>query len=99
VPSNLTILLLVSAGILGGFGQIFLTSSYRYAEAGVIAPFDYTAMLLALLIGFFVFGETPTPIVLLGASLIIAAGVFIILRERRLGLTRGPAKSVTPSQG
>ena len=99
VPSPLATVLLVASGILGGFGQIFLTSSYRFAEAGVIAPFDYTSMLLALLVGFFVLGEVPTPIVLLGASLIVAAGVFIIYRERRLGVARDPAKSVTPSQG
>lgn len=98
-PSLLVIGLLVASGILGGLGQIFLTTSYRYAEAGVIAPFDYTSMLLALGVGFFVFNEVPTPIVLIGAALITSAGVFIILRERRLGLARGPAKSVTPSQG
>lgn len=98
-PDVTSTILLVASGILGGIGQIFLTSSYRFAEAGVIAPFDYTSMLLALVVGFFIFGEAPTPIVLIGAALIIAAGVFIILRERRLGMTKDPAKSVTPSQG
>ena len=98
-PSTLALILLISSGILGGLGQILLTSSYRFAEAGVIAPFDYTSMLLALAVGFFVFGEVPTPIVLVGAALITLAGVFIIFRERKLGLARGPAKSVTPSQG
>lgn len=98
-PSALAAALLVASGLLGGLGQILLTSSYRYAEAGVIAPFDYMSMLLALFVGFFIFGEVPSPTVLLGAALIVAAGVFIIFRERRLGLKRGGAKSVTPSQG
>ncbi|MDP5354777.1 MAG: DMT family transporter, partial [Paracoccaceae bacterium] len=43
--------LLVLAGLLGGVGQIFLTSSYREAEASVVAPFDYASMIFALLIG------------------------------------------------
>ena len=97
-PLRETIYLILS-GLFGGFAQILLTNSYRYAPAGVIAPFDYTAMILSLIVGFFLFGEVPTGIVIAGASLIIAAGIFIIYRERQLGLKRGPARSVTPSQG
>ncbi|MCX7302114.1 MAG: DMT family transporter [Rhodobacterales bacterium] len=80
--------MLVLAGILGGFGQIFLTSSYRFAAASVIAPFEYTSMLLALLVGYFIFDEVPELITLAGAVLIIGAGVLIIWRERQLGLER-----------
>ena len=91
--------ILIASGIFGGLGQIFLTNSYRYAPAGVIAPFDYTAMIFALITGFLLFDEIPTLTVVIGASIVIAAGIFIILRERSLGLKRGPARSVTPSQG
>jgi drug/metabolite transporter (DMT)-like permease len=41
--------------------HIFLTESYRYATASVIAPFDYSPMLWALLLGYWVFGELPAP--------------------------------------
>ncbi len=89
--------LLVLSGIIGGFGQIFLTSAYRNADASVVAPFDYASMLLALLIGYFVFAEVPTMIMLSGAGLVILAGVIIILRESWLGLERGRArKNITP---
>ena len=81
-------LFLVLAGLLGGMGQILLTSSYRYAEASLVAPFEYVSMLLALLIGWFVFGEAPTLVMLAGAALVIAAGILIIWRERQLGLER-----------
>ena len=77
---------LIGAGLIGGVGQILLTSSYRFADAGVVAPFTYVSMLWALVIGFFVFGEVPTLPMLGGAALIIAAGVAIVLRERQLGL-------------
>jgi drug/metabolite transporter (DMT)-like permease len=79
---------LVSAGLLGGLGQILLTSAYREAEAGLVAPFDYASMLLAVIIGYAVFSEVPTGTTLLGAAVIIAAGVLIIWRERQLGLER-----------
>lgn len=97
IPDTKIIGMLILAGLLGGVGQILLTSSYRYADASVIAPFEYSSMLLALLIGYFFFGETPTPLVLLGATLIIIAGVIIIWRERQLGLERSrQRKAMTP---
>lgn len=88
VPSWSVVLMLVMAGLMGGIGQIFLTSSYRFADASLVAPFDYTSMLLALVIGYFIFDEVPTGTMLIGASIVIFAGVLIIWRERQLGLQR-----------
>jgi len=99
VPSFNASALLIASGLLGGLGQMLLTSSYRYAPAGVIAPFDYAAMVAALLAGYFLFDEIPTPLMLGGAALVIASGIFIVLRERSLGLKRGKARAVTPTQG
>ena len=91
--------LLILAGLFGGLGQIFLTSAYRFAGASVVAPFDYASMLFALLIGYFVFSEVPTRQMLAGASLVILAGVIIILREHALGLKRAKARSGMTPQG
>lgn len=91
--------LLILAGVLGGLGQIFLTSAYRFAGASVVAPFDYASMLFAIAIGYFVFGEVPTAQMLSGASLVIAAGVLIIWREHALGLRRARARSGMTPQG
>ena len=77
---------LLGAGAIGAVGQLFLTNSYRFAEAGVLAPFTYVSMLWAILIGWTVFGEVPTAHMLAGSALIIGAGVAIFLRERHLGL-------------
>jgi len=79
---------LVSLGLLGGLAHIFLTESYRYAAASVVAPFDYTAMLWALLLGYYVFGELPQPLVYVGAAIVVGAGLFVIFRERQLGVKR-----------
>jgi len=77
--------LLIGAGVVGGLGQILLTSSYRYADAGVLAPFTYVSMLWSILIGLIWFNEVPTWGALIGACFVIGAGVIIVLRERQLG--------------
>ncbi|MEM8551761.1 MAG: DMT family transporter [Pseudomonadota bacterium] len=81
-------LLLVVIGIMGGIGQLFLTQAFVYAEASLIAPFEYTSMIWVVLIGYFVFAEVPSTYVLAGAAIVIASGIFVIYRERKLGLQR-----------
>lgn len=95
-PTPTQWVLLIGAGLAGGVGQILLTSSYRFADASLIAPFEYTSMLLAIGVGYFVFAEVPTPTMLMGAALIVTAGIAIIWRERQLGLKRGARKAGTP---
>ena len=99
VPSLTEAALLVTAGLVGGLGQILLTSSYRYADTAVIAPFEYTSMLLALGVGWYMFAEAPTVPMLAGCALVMAAGLIIIFRERQLGLERGKARKVMTPQG
>ena len=88
VPSLADATALAGIGIFGGIGQIFLTDSYRHAPASVVAPFAYATMLWAVVIGYLAFSEVPEPVVLLGAAVVIAAGLFVIWRERQLGLDR-----------
>ena len=99
LPTGTEAALLIGAGLLGGVGQIFLTESYRHAETGVIAPFEYVSMILSLAFGYLIFGEAPTIGMLAGAVLIVAAGLFIIWRERRLGIARAAARKVMTPQG
>jgi drug/metabolite transporter (DMT)-like permease len=87
-PTVSELVMLISMGFFGGIGHIFLTESYRHAAASVVAPFDYSAMLWALLLGYWVFGELPSALVYLGATIVAAAGLFVIWRERALGLQR-----------
>ncbi|MCV0426997.1 MAG: DMT family transporter [Roseibium sp.] len=92
VPDATTAGLMLLIGLAGGIGQILLTQSYRYADASTIAPFDYVNMLWAILIGWLVFSEIPVPEVVIGALIVIAAGIFVIYREHRLGLDRTKAR-------
>jgi drug/metabolite transporter (DMT)-like permease len=82
--------LLLGLGVVSGFGQILMTDAYRLAPPAVIAPFDYTSMLWALVFGYVLFGDFPEPMVLAGAAVIIASGVYIIYRETVRGVERAP---------
>ncbi|WP_367715329.1 DMT family transporter [Nitratireductor sp. GISD-1A_MAKvit] len=89
-------LALAGAGVCGGVAQILMTECYRHAELSTIAPFEYTSMLLAIVIGYFVFGDVPTAYTLVGGAIVIGAGLFIIWRERQLGLKRVAARRFVP---
>ena len=61
-----------------------MTFSYRYAEPSLLAPFDYMSMIWAVALGWYLFAEVPSFWVMLGATIVIASGLFIIWRERQL---------------
>jgi drug/metabolite transporter (DMT)-like permease len=91
---------LIMVGVIGGVSHLILTESFRYAPASVIAPFDYTAMLWAFVLGYVLFGELPDEYTMIGAVVVIAAGLFVIWRERQLGLERAREKAAaTPPVG
>ena len=81
-PGGAEFAALAMIGVLGGAGQILMTHSYRFADASIIAAFEYVAMIWASLRGFMVFGETPTLRIGLGAAIVSGAGLFVIWRER-----------------
>ncbi len=65
-------------------GQGLMLTAFRHAPAGVIAAFNYTLIVFATLIGYFVFGTFPDPVTWVGIALIVLAGLFIALRENAL---------------
>jgi drug/metabolite transporter (DMT)-like permease len=71
------------AALFGVFGQLLMTMSYRYAEASTLAPLDYTNLLLAVALGYYLFAEVPHWSMWIGAPLVIAAGLIILWREYR----------------
>ncbi|MEL6451594.1 MAG: DMT family transporter [Pseudomonadota bacterium] len=99
IPSPRDIVLLISAGLIGGVAQILVTSSYRFGGASMLAPFDYASLIFAALIGYVVFNELPTGATVIGASLVVLGGVLIIWRERQLGVDRRKARQVTDPKG
>ena len=96
VPSWGDFGLMVAIGVLGGIGQVMITQAYHHAEASLIAPFEYTSMIWVTAFGYMVFGEVPTINVVIGAAIVISSGIFVIWRERRLGLHRAERKVGAP---
>jgi drug/metabolite transporter (DMT)-like permease len=82
---------LILIGVFGGVGQIFMTQGYRYADASILAVFDYSSLLFAVAIGLVFFGETPSHAVIAGALLVVAAGLAVALHENRLRRTMATA--------
>jgi drug/metabolite transporter (DMT)-like permease len=85
---------LAALGLFGGFGQLFLTSSLRYAPVSVVVPFDYTQLLWAVLLGFLIFGDHPPATTWGGAAVIIVSGLYTLYREHKLG--RDKARAAPP---
>ncbi|KIC20005.1 DMT family transporter [Leisingera sp. ANG-Vp] len=99
MPDPQVAALLVGAGLVGGVAQILVTSSYRFAPASMLAPYDYASMLFAIVIGYIWFNEWPTLVMLAGAALVIAGNGLVIWREHQLGLQRGRAKPMIDPKG
>lgn len=68
--------------IVGGY--LFSIMVMRVGEIGFVAPFRYTALIWALLLGWFVFGDWPRPLTLIGAAIVVSTGIFTLYRERKL---------------
>jgi len=97
-PSGGEFAALIGIGVLGGMAHIFLTESYRYASASVVAPFDYTTMIWALVLGYAMFDEVPTLMIVTGSAIIAASGLFVIWREHQLALARRREAAGVPAE-
>jgi len=86
VPNRQEWLGLIGAGVMGGCAQILVTTSYRYADASLLASYDYLAMVWALGASLLIFGQWPSWAVVLGATAIAGSGLLAIFGER--GFTR-----------
>ena len=92
-------LLMLAAGALGAVLQMAMNESLRYAPATVSAPFEYSSVIFAAILGVVVFGEIPGVNTLAGGALLVAAGLAIIWRERRIKRGRTAAAEVEMPQG
>ena len=80
--SDWSIMLLLSAS--GVVGHYLLIKCYEVAEASAVQPFAYLQLILASMIGIIIFGEQITTSVLIGACIIVGAGLFTLWRERKV---------------
>jgi drug/metabolite transporter (DMT)-like permease len=76
--------LFASLGLLGGLGHYLVIKAFQLGNAAVIAPLGYVELVGSTVLGYFIFGNFPDLWTWIGAGVIIASGVYIALRERRL---------------
>jgi drug/metabolite transporter (DMT)-like permease len=76
--------LLVAIGLIGGAGQLAMTSSFRVAPVSAVVSMDYTALIWGTLFGWLLFAAIPGPTTWIGAAIIIASGAYIAHREHRM---------------
>ncbi len=72
-----------SVMIIGGY--LFSVMVMRVGEISFIAPFRYTGLIWALVLGWLAFGEWPDPITMAGATIVVASGLFTLYREAQVG--------------
>lgn len=82
--------------VLGTFGITLISHAFRLAPAAIVAPFDYTALVWASLFGWLVWGEIPGAWTYAGAAVIIASGIYIVVRETRQAPAPGVSRSASP---
>ena len=81
-PSLVDAVLMATIGVIGGVGHLSLVYGLSQAPASMLAPFNYTALVWAILFGFVFFGELPDPMTLAGAAIIVGAGLYVWRREQ-----------------
>ena len=85
-------LMVALAGIGNGIAQFWWTRSLSFAPPSAVAPFNYLSLVWASILGFAVWGDVPTPGLLLGSAIVVASGLYILWREtlRRRRPAAGP---------
>ena len=69
------------AGTFGSLGILCLTNAFRLAPAATVSPFEYSALIWAALLGYLLWQEVPDRFIVLGATIVISSGIYILYRE------------------
>ncbi len=76
--------MILGASVMVIFGYVFSVMVMRVGQISFVAPFRYTGLIWALVLGWLVFGDWPAPLTLLGAAIVVGSGVFTLYREAQL---------------
>ncbi|MBY5397688.1 DMT family transporter [Rhizobium leguminosarum] len=81
-PDMAQLALLIATGVVAGCAQFALFEGMRQAPVSVLAPFEYSSLIWAFLLGYLIWADIPTPNVVVGAAMILGAGLIIIVSEK-----------------
>jgi drug/metabolite transporter (DMT)-like permease len=96
-PTPFDLALLALLGVVAMIAHVCVNRSLKLADAAVVVPFQYTLLFWAIVFGWLVFGDVPHTNMLIGAAVIIGAGLFIFFREQQL--QKGAKASAQPEDG
>jgi drug/metabolite transporter (DMT)-like permease len=102
-PTRLDLALMVGMGLIAAFGHFLIIMAFERAGASVLAPYSYSEIVTATLVGYVAFGDFPDVWTWVGVAIIIVSGIYIALRERRrkhpppVPLAGDPASPVAPT--
>lgn len=82
-PSAMDFALLCALGAVAMLAHVCVSRALKLVDAAVVAPFQYTLLPWAIVLGWLFFGDVPRPDMLLGGAIIVSAGLYIFMRERR----------------
>jgi drug/metabolite transporter (DMT)-like permease len=88
-PTGFDLGLIALLGVVAMAAHVCVNRSLKLADAATVTPFQYTLLFWAVLFGWLVFGDIPRPAMLLGAAFIVAAGLFIFFRSRKVAEREG----------
>ena len=97
LPTLADLAMMALAGLTAGSAVMLLVAGYRRAPAAVVAPFQYSQMLWGVGLGLLLWGDVPAAAVALGATIVVASGLYILYRE--VVLTQGQAVPVPAGSG
>jgi len=100
IPSAQDWALLLALGLLGTVGHLLMTWSLRFAPSATLAPMQYLEIPFATLIGWLIWRDLPNGLAAIGIAITVGAGLYIVLRERRLSrdLSRDQARAAAAPQ-
>lgn len=82
-PAPIHLLVFLATGILGALAHLCMINAFNYAEASLLAPYNYTKLLWVAVFGYFIFDDIPSIEMWVGAGVIILAGLYVLYREKR----------------
>ena len=83
LPTSVDFGAMILSGIANGLGQYWWTRALHLAPVGAVAPFHYFMLVWTMILGFAVWGDVPTPTLLVGSAIVVASGLFLLWRETR----------------
>jgi drug/metabolite transporter (DMT)-like permease len=96
-PERFDLMVMTGVGVASGIGGYFISQAYRISEAALIAPIEYTALVLSIFWGITIFGEWPDSVAWAGMALILGGGLLMLWREAILKKKTAPMR-IMPDQ-